>query len=260
MTAPGNSTPTMSMPGHAPPAGARAPRIRIELSLSPAAYSFSSPDAPTMNMRITLVPGNAATPSESEPRAVTLYIERSPLHRRWALVNSGFIIVDLATGQEVPSSTISGCRGPNPRLRVRGSYEEQFFLTLWPGTPVDLAFEFSRGRRPLPWSIVQLGTRIDDHGWLLENTRDPASVMGVDGLMQGHEYDISLNMEPLRKIMWAPVPKDDILLESLGPGPRPCSEDFRADGTRLSDYPWERKPLDFQVIGTRLRVLEGDLE
>lgn len=107
---------------------------------------------------------------------------------RWALVDSGFVMTDLVMGQNVETVRRPNIqRGPHPPLRVRGCHEKQLVLTLLLETPVKFAHDFSRSRRPQPWSVVKLDKRIDDQGRPVERTQASVAVSGVDGLEPGHE-------------------------------------------------------------------------
>ncbi|XXG94977.1 Uracil-regulated protein 1 [Hypoxylon texense] len=224
-----------------------APIINIELSISPSTHCFTRRSAPTISLRLTLFP---SPPNSSD--TITLYTEDTPLDPRHTLTHAGFTITDLTTQQPVKVTEVHNAqRVANPRLRVHGCFEEPYFVTLRTGDAEELSAEFGRrGFRPHPWSVVQLGREVDDAG-NPRSARRSVSVTGVDGLEPGHEYEIGLNTEDLKSIMWAPVAKEDILLE----------EGYKGPGANLGDYPWIRdQPLDFRVGTTRLKVLEEEEE
>ncbi|KAI8964212.1 hypothetical protein F5Y11DRAFT_113121 [Daldinia sp. FL1419] len=235
------------LPFHPLPRSNVAPIISIELSLSPPTYCFSRLSAPTIYLRLTLLPTSS---SLSPLEVITLYTENSPLSPQRALSRAGFIITDLTTKQPVKLTNIRNVqRMACPQRRVRGSFEEPYFLTLRPDETAELSAIFGRGDfRPDPWYIVKTGRIVDEDRKPL-NIRRSASVTGVDGLEPGHEYEISMNVEDLRKIMWAPVAKEEILFEKGYKGP----------GTGLMDYPWiNDQPIEFRVGTTKLKVLEKE--
>lgn len=232
-----------------------SPRVEIELSLTPQTYTYTRPSAPTITLRLSLIfpdfPGQ-----EKEDHPITLYTEGSPLDMRRALSSGGFTIKDLATDTYVQTTKVTNVqRFPNPKRRVQGCPEAPYFVTLEPGADatVELSSDFGRHNfHPQPWSVVKLGREVDETGQP-RNIRRSASVTGVDGLEPGHEYEVGLNVDALRKIIWAPVLKDDILLEKGYEGP----------GDKLGDYPWVTDhPLDFVVHNTKLKLLsqEGGAE
>jgi hypothetical protein len=66
--------------------------------------------------------------------------------------------------------------------------------------------------------------------------RRSTQATGVDGLEPGHRYSIGVDVEQLKKCLWAPATKEEILV------------DAREEGQYLTDY--ERlvrnRPLDAQ--------------
>lgn len=262
-----------SLPIRPSATASNTPTINIDLLLSPPTHCFTRESAPIITLKLTLL----STPSSSSG-PITLYTEKTPLDIRYTLSHRGFTIRDLSTeSQELVNTTFVGNaqRMACPRLRVRGCREEPYFITLYPSAPplshsspcptptstseapqqtttIELSYTFGRHIfRPQPWSIVQLGREIDEAG-NPRNIRRSRSVTGVDGLEPGHEYEVGMDVEALRKsVMWAPVPKEDILLE----------RGYRGPGMNLLDYAWIRdRPLDFRVGTVRLRVLEEEEE
>ncbi|KAI6085449.1 hypothetical protein F4821DRAFT_149994 [Hypoxylon rubiginosum] len=222
-----------------------APTINIELSISPLTHCFSRRSAPTISLKLTLL-----TDSLSSLDTITLYTEGTPLHPRHALASAGFTITDLTTQQPVKLiKWYNAQRMANPRKRVRGCFEEPFFVTLRAGEAEELTEVFGRPNfRPHPWSVVKLGHEVDEAGNPL-TARRSVCVTGVDGMEPGHEYEVGINTDGLKKVMWAPAAKDDILLEKGSTGP----------GTNLADYPWIKdQPLEFRVGTTILKVLEEE--
>ncbi|KAK6953571.1 hypothetical protein Daesc_005876 [Daldinia eschscholtzii] len=223
------------------------PKIDIEISLSSPTHCFTRPLAPTIYLGLTLLP-NPSPPSS--PNAITLYTEDTPLCPERALSRAGFTITDLTTHEPIKLTNIRNVqRMANPKRRTRGSLEEHYFLTLYPGKRVELSAEFGRrGFRPQPWSTVKIGRELDEAG-NPRNIRRSASVTGVDGLEPGHEYEIGLNTEDLKGIMWAPAAKEDILLE----------RGYKEPGAGLMDYPWVRdQPLEYRVRTTKIKVLHEE--
>ncbi|KAI0122705.1 hypothetical protein F4814DRAFT_446650 [Daldinia grandis] len=224
-----------------------SPVINIEVSLSPSTHCFTRSSAPTVYLKLTLLP-HPSPPSPVE--AITLYTENTPLDPQRTLSRAGFTITDLTTQEPLRLTNLRNVqRMPNPPRRVRGSFEEPYFLTIHSGETVEMSATFGRRNfRPQPWNIVKTGHEVDEAG-NQRSTRRSASVTGVDGLEPGHEYEVSLNAGDLGKIMWSPAAKEDILLEKGYKGP----------GAGLMDYPWIRdQPLEFCVGTTRLKVLEEE--
>lgn len=235
------------MPSHSQSQSNMAPIINIELSISPPTHCFTRRSAPTVSLRLTLLP---SAPNSSDH--ITLYTEETPLDPNRALTRAGFTITDLTTQQPVKVTELRNVqRMANPRRRVHGCFEEPYFVTLRAGEAEELSAGFGRhGFRPHPWSVVNLGHEVDDAGNPL-SARRSVSVTGVDGLDPGHEYEIGLNTEDLKKVMWAPVAKEEILLE----------EGYKGPGANLGDYSWIKdQPLEFRVGTTRLKVLEEEEE
>ena len=66
----------------------------------------------------------------------------------------------------------------------------------------------------------------------------------MDGLEPGHGYTVTLNVDALRSMKWAPVTKDEILVDKLGPG------------SQIQDFPWSGTPLNFNVNEVDLHISE----
>ena len=74
-------------------------------------------------------------------------------------------------------------------------------------------------------------------------------VTGVDGLEPGHGYEVGLSEDDLRRIMWALMPNEDLLLES----------GYHGLEGNLERYPWIKdQPIDFVVRSGQLKVLTDD--
>ncbi|KAI1386019.1 uncharacterized protein F4822DRAFT_360463 [Hypoxylon trugodes] len=213
---------------------ALGPRIDIQLSFDRSTHSYSQSEPPQIRLKVT---------SRAE-HAITFFTWREPLDPKGALTNNGYMITDLTTGQEV--KTTGGIQiNRAPLRRVRGDYDERFFLTLEPDTPVELSTWFGRGNtKPDLRAIVERGRERDEHGNEL-TARRSTQATGVDGLEPGHQYSVTLNMEGLRSCLWAPVSKDEILV------------DHRGEGSQVYDYAWNREMSpDFHVNSALLNVLE----
>lgn len=133
-----------------------------------------------------------------------------------------------------------------PQKWTRGTADEEYFLPLKPNQTMELSTGFGRGGggvKPQPKAIVQRGWEIDENGREMEIRRS-VNATGVDGLEPGHEYRVGLNMAALGKVTWAPVAKDEVLV------------DHADEGSYLQDYPWETQALDFDVNEATLTVLE----
>ncbi|KAI1280075.1 hypothetical protein F5Y07DRAFT_355800 [Xylaria sp. FL0933] len=211
------------------------PRIDIQVSFDRNTHSYSQSEPPKIMLQVT---SRAQHP-------VTLYTWRRPLDPKGALTSNGYVITDLTTGNPVKTTYFMINRGPE--LRVRGSSDEQFFLTLLPDVPVELSTGFGRGGggvKPDPRAVVERGWERDEHG-NERKIRRSTQATGVDGLEPGHKYSVGLNMEALRGCWWAPVTKDEILV------------DQRGEGSYVQDYPWNTEtPLEFNVNEATIDVLE----
>ncbi|KAI1748408.1 hypothetical protein F4782DRAFT_542913 [Xylaria castorea] len=211
------------------------PWVDIQVSFDRPTHSYSQHEPP----RIFIT----ATSRAQHP--ITLYTWRLPLDPKGALTSNGYIITDLFTGNPVKTSHCMISRGP--QLRVRGSYDEQFFLTLQPNEPVQLSTGFGRkggGIKPDPQAVVERGWERDEHG-NERKIRRSTQVTGVDGLQPGHTYSVGLNVEALDGCRWASVTKDEILV------------DRRGKGSYIQDYPWNTETsLDFHVREATMEVLD----
>ncbi|KAI1737666.1 hypothetical protein F4680DRAFT_450631 [Xylaria scruposa] len=213
----------------------RGPRVDVQVSFNRPTHSYSQNEPP----RILIT----ATSRAQHP--ITLYTWRRPLDPKGALTNNGYIITDLTTGNLVKTTKIMINRGPV--MRVRGSSDDQFFLTLQPNDPVQLSTGFGRGGggiKPDPRAVVERGWERDEHG-NERKIRRSAHATGVDGLEPGHTYSVGLNMEALGRCWWAPATRDEILV------------DHKREGSYVQDYPWNTEtPLDFRVKEATMNVLQ----
>ena len=110
------------------PTGTPAPRIDIEISFDRSTHSYSQETEPP---KVTLT----ATSRAVHP--VTIFTWRKPLDPKGALTSEGYTITDVTTGQRVKTTKIMVNR--SAIRRVRGDFDEQFYLTLQPNTPVELS-------------------------------------------------------------------------------------------------------------------------
>ncbi|KAI1180321.1 hypothetical protein F4777DRAFT_310818 [Nemania sp. FL0916] len=211
------------------------PQIDINVSFDRPSHSYSQSEPP----RITLTVVSRAE------HPITIYTWRRPLDTKNALISNGFVITDQDSGDVVKTTYIMINRGP--QWRVRGDPDEQYFLTLQPNVPVDLSTGFGRaggGIKPDPRSVVERGWERDENG-NERKVRRSKQATGVDGLEPGHTYSVTLNMDDLRKYWWAPVAKDEILVDRKG------------EGSYVQDYPWNLDtPLDFRVSEATIEVLD----
>ena len=97
--------------------------------------------------------------------------------------------------------------------------------------------------KPQPRSVVERGWEIDEEG---KETRIRRSVCatGVDGLESGHRYAVGLNKELIERIKWAPVRKEEILV------------DGSREGRYVQDYAWNSGGVEFCVKEGSLSIKE----
>jgi len=95
--------------------------------------------------------------------------------------------------------------------------------------------------KPQPKAVVERGWELDDDG-NEKKIRRSVLPIGVDGLEPGHEYVVGLNEEALKRMWWAPVGKEEILVEGS------------AEGSYVQDYEWMKTPLNFHVKKVKLNV------
>ncbi|KAK2756848.1 hypothetical protein FQN53_008548 [Emmonsiellopsis sp. PD_33] len=161
---------------------AATPRLSTTLSLSPPKHSFSSSQAPSLNLTLTS--------HHSEP--ITIYADN--LSPSLMLTSSALTITDLSTGQEVPQLKRTHCVIPPPS-KVTVPLRKDLFYTLFPNTPVTFSAPFTRirpgtGGKPLAASDPEYGS-------------DPTAkrgACGVDGLEPGSRYILTLAANP--RVRW----------------------------------------------------------
>lgn len=210
------------------------PHVDIELSIDPSSHSFAQQSPPSIALTLT----------SRANHLITIATWGSPLDVKSSLTNNGFIITDMMTEEVVPTSQIMVQR--RALKRIKGTADEKYFLTLRPNVKVVLSTGFGRGGgsvKPQPKAIAERGWELDEYGREMK-TRRSVNATGVDGLEPGHRYLVGLNLQALKSCRWAPVSKDEVLVDQTG------------EGSYLQDYPWETMPLDFSVTEVVLRVLE----
>ncbi|KAL8736494.1 MAG: hypothetical protein Q9166_000286 [cf. Caloplaca sp. 2 TL-2023] len=179
-----------------------APKISIKLSLSQNIYHFSNPSSPQLTINI----------SSDSSRPFTIFTWSTILNARLALLQDRFVITDLTDGIKVPQSTICIKRGSFKR--VRGWSDENYFLTIQPGTSTDVSIVFgvSGDHRPQPKGSERNGRVLD-------------TAHGVDGLIPGHRYrlDVAGGSSNGRPKWWRWGTKDDILVDETDVGNRTLS-------------------------------------
>ncbi|KAG9799366.1 hypothetical protein KCU96_g36, partial [Aureobasidium melanogenum] len=179
------------------------PLIDIKLSITPSSYAFTEHSPPTITLEVA---SRAEVP-------ITIFTWESPLDIKSALTRNGFIIIDKATESAVPTTQTLVQRGA--LKRIRGTSDEQYFLTLEPGITVTLSTPFGRNGsnvRPQPKAVVQRGWELDENG-NERKIRKSTKATGVDGLEPGHEYLVRLNDELLEHCKWTPARKEEVLID-----------------------------------------------
>ncbi|KAI1171947.1 hypothetical protein F4777DRAFT_563624 [Nemania sp. FL0916] len=232
---PGCETGISNSPADAVTQSTESPQIDIQVSFDRPTHSYSQLEPPRIFITVT---SRARYP-------ITVYTWRRPLDPKRALISNGYIVTDQATGDPVRTTYLMINR--MPELRVRGSPDDKYILTLQPNTPVELSTGFGRaggGIKPDPRAIVERGWERDEHG-NEQKIRRSMQATGVDGLEPGHTYSVGLNMESLRGMWWAPVTRDEILV------------DHRGKGSYIQEYPWNvDRPLDFRVAEAQIQILD----
>ena len=211
-----------------------SPRVDVEISFDQQSYSFSQAFPPTFTLKIT---SKASTP-------ITLFTWNTPLSLPSAFTSNGVTITDTTMNEPVQTALIMVQRVP--LKRTKGTSDEKYFVTLFPNTVVDLSTGIGRaggGVKPQPNSIVERGLELNENGTPM-NIRRSKFATGVDGLEPGHKYSIGLNKDALKRIWWAPVDRDEILVNGT------------AEGSYVQDYEWVKTPLQWSVSEATLAVEE----
>ncbi|THW73901.1 hypothetical protein D6D17_10631 [Aureobasidium pullulans] len=213
------------------------PRVDIKLSITPSSYAFTEQSPPTMMLELT---SHAEVPT-------TFATWGSPLDIRSALTRNGCIIIDRATESAVPTTQTMVQRGA--LMRIRGTFDERYLLTLEPHVSVTLTTPFGRngsGVKSQPKAVVQRGWKLDEHG-NERKIRRSTKATGVDGLEPGHQYLVKLNYELLKQCKWTPARKEEVLIDRSEMG---------SESSHMQDYPWEMSPVNFCTNDAFLDVLE----
>jgi hypothetical protein len=213
------------------------PLIDIKLSITPSTYAFTEQTPPTITLEVT---SHAEVP-------ITIFTWGSPLDIRSALTRNGFVIIDKATESAVPTTQTLIQR--SALKRIRGTFDEQYFLTLEPHVSMTLSTLFGRNGsnvKQQPKAVVQRGWELDEHG-NERRIRRSTKATGVDGLEPGHEYLVRLNHELLEQCKWTPVRKEEVLIDPSERGSK---------GSHVGDYLWETSPLKFCTDDTFVSILE----
>ncbi|KAL8814507.1 MAG: hypothetical protein Q9191_008542, partial [Dirinaria sp. TL-2023a] len=148
----------------------QAPKLSVELSLSPTTYSYSDPNPPTLSLTIT----------SNSDRPITLLSYSKPFHPQTGLIQDCFPIWDLTANKTVETTSVRVQR--MPLSRARGSGDEQYFLTLEPHARTTVSTRFARGNedvRPLSKAAAQ---RTREEAERLKHARRSVFACGVDGL------------------------------------------------------------------------------
>lgn len=198
------------------------PKISASLSLDPTTHSFSSSQAPKLNLTLLL--------DYHEP--ITIYADI--LSPSQMLTCGAFAIHYCSSGAEVRQNLRTLCRIPPP-TKVPVNLKESLFYTLTPYEPLTLSAPFTRkpkGAKPRAASDpAYLGDRSARHG-----------SCGVDGLEPGYDYVLSLAGQP--RMFWNHVrwweygTKDDVL------HPNGAANELNARKVKFSPGPHERIEID----------------
>jgi len=107
------------------------------MASSPQANSGTS-NAPQVDIQLSFDRAKITlTVTSRAEHPITLFTWRKHFDPQGALTSNGYIITDKTTGELVETTYFLTNRWP--QLRVRGDYDEQYFLTLPRNTPVELS-------------------------------------------------------------------------------------------------------------------------
>lgn len=209
---------------------ATPPSLIITLSLHPETYTYTSPIPPTLSLQLT----------SHASRPLTFFTWNTPLDPPSALTQAHYAITDVTTNTPVPQAMIRLQRVPISR--ARGSSDENYFLTLYPSTPVITSAGFSRGDgnkgpRPQPKEVVVKGWDVDGEGREIRVRRSTRGC-GVDGLESGHTYRVDVKREAMEGIWWRWGEKEDFLVEE-------------------GSLDWNLSALKPEGMGVRVGEIEG---
>ena len=121
-----------------------SPKLSIKLWLSSPTYRFSEPTPPQLNLTV----------SSNCDKPLTVFTWGTFLWPKLPLSQRNFIITDLTDGCEFAQQSIQIQR--MAFTRIRGSVDEDYYLTIHPGTPVTVSTPFGRNStvRPQPKVIA----------------------------------------------------------------------------------------------------------
>ncbi|KAI4231778.1 MAG: hypothetical protein L6R40_007635 [Gallowayella cf. fulva] len=198
----------------------QAPKLTVQLSLSPTTYSYSSPIPPTLRLSIT---------SDAE-RPITLLTYNTPFHPASGMTQDCFSIWDLTTDSSVKTTSIRVQR--MPLSRARGSADEQYLLTLPPSDTITVSTRFARGNQDLkPLSRAEAQQKREE-AERSGKARRSLFACGVDGLEPGHRYSVSVAKGKLMSFWWVWGTKDDVLVD-------PESREWGLDNIQPEEAPLE---------------------
>lgn len=198
------------------------PKISASLSLDPTTHSFSSSQAPKLNLTLLL--------DYHEP--ITIYAD--DLSPSLMVTCGAFTIHYCSSGAEVKQNLRTLCRIPPP-TKVPVNLDESLFHTLLPYTPFTLSSSFTRkpesGKPRAASDPEYLGDRSARHG-----------SCGVDGLEPGYDYVLSLAGQPRmfwhRIRWWEYGTKDDVL------HPNGAAKELDARKVKFSPGPYQPIEVD----------------
>ncbi|CAO1603679.1 hypothetical protein XANCAGTX0491_007259 [Xanthoria calcicola] len=198
----------------------QAPKLTVQLYLSPTTYSFSNPTPPTLRLSIT---------SDAE-RPITLLTFNTPFHPATGMTQDCFPIWDLTTDSGVKTTSVRINR--LPLSRARGSGDEEYFLTLPPSETTTVSTRFARGNEDLrPLSRAEAEQEREE-AERSGTARRSLFACGVDGLEPGHRYSVSVAKGKLMSCWWVWGTKDDLLVD-------PESRDWGLDNIQAEEVPLE---------------------
>ena len=201
------------------------PKLSLKISLSKPIYHFSNPKPPQLSLIIT---------SHSN-RPFTIFSWHTIFYPKLALAQQGFIITDLTANTEVAQTSIRLQRAAFSR--VRGSPDEEYYLTIRPGIVTIVLTPFGRAGdvRPQPKAAVERGWELDEDG-NEKKIRRSVHAQGVDGLEAGHKYRLDVRIEGLEHVWWRWGTKEEYLVDR---GDEDCM--WHSDQ-------WEQGLLDFEPV------------
>ncbi|KAK4653546.1 hypothetical protein QC762_507867 [Podospora pseudocomata] len=212
-------------------------KIHITITITPETHSFTTNPLPPL-LTLSLL--------SHHPTQITLCTFNRPLALPSALTNRTITIHSLPSRQKIETCLFQVNR--SPVTRIRGDSDEQFYLTLLPNTPTAISTPFGRGGgvnkiRPVPKAIAEKGWEVDEEG-RERRVRRSVQPTGVDGLEPGLEYEVGLDRESLEGMWWAPVGREEILIEG-----------GTTEGRYMGDYGgWVKGGIEWVVEGGRVKV------